>query len=49
MEKLKEWYGKILARDFLASLREKNKMMLSKCTDALEEFCDKVYNFTNKA
>jgi DNA-binding transcriptional regulator PaaX len=50
LNKLKKWYEKIIARDFFeASLREKSKVMLSKCADVLEEFCDKVYDFTDRA
>lgn len=50
LEKLKEWYGKIAARDFFeASLREKSKMMLSKCADVLEGFCNKVYKLNDNA
>ena len=50
LKKLKEWYGKIMARDpFGAELRERSKAMVSKCSDILDEFCDKVYDFNNKA
>lgn len=50
LRKLKEWYEKIEARDFFeAPLREKAKTILSKCTDILEKFCDKVYDFNDKA
>lgn len=50
LNKLKLWYEKIAARDtFEASLNEKSKIMLSKCVEALEKFCDKVYEFTDKA
>ncbi|MCL4415661.1 MAG: chromate resistance protein ChrB [Actinobacteria bacterium] len=47
--KLKEWFEKILARDFFeAALSEKSKIMLSKCADSLEEFCDKVYDHNDR-
>lgn len=50
LNKLKLWYEKIAARDtFGAPLNEKSKIMLSKCVEALEKFCDKVYEFTDKA
>jgi len=50
LRKLKEWYEKIEARDFFgAPLKEKSKAMLSKCEDILENFCDKVYAFNDKA
>ena len=49
LNKLKKWYEIILTRDtFGATLNEKSKIMLSKCAKALDEFCDKVYQFTNK-
>ena len=48
LNKLKEWYKKISARDFFdASLKEKCKITLTKCTDALENFCNKVYDFAD--
>ena len=48
--KLKKWYEKIVARDFFeASLREKTKVILSQCEDVLEKFCDKVYDFGDRA
>lgn len=50
LNKLKKWYEKIAARDFFeASLREKSKTILSGCTEVLEEFCDKVYDYNDKA
>lgn len=49
LRKLKEWYGKIEARDFFeAPLREKSNTLLSKCADILENFCDKVYDYNDK-
>ena len=48
--KLKHWYEKIAARDtFGAPLQEKAKLTLAKCTEALDGFCDKVYEFNDKA
>jgi len=50
LNKLKQWYEKIIARDsFAASHREKAKLVLSKCAEALDGFCDKVYEFNEKA
>ena len=50
LNKLKLWYEKIAARDtFGAPSNEKSKIMLSKCVEALEKFCDMVYEFTDKA
>jgi uncharacterized protein YrzB (UPF0473 family) len=50
LSKLKQWYEKITARDsFGAPLQEKAKLMLSKCTEDLDGFCDKVYEFNEKA
>jgi CRISPR/Cas system-associated endoribonuclease Cas2 len=49
LDKLKQWYAKIETRDtFGASLKETSKTTLSKCAEALEKFCDKVYEFTDK-
>lgn len=49
LDKLKQWHEKIAARDpFGASLQEKAKLTLSKCTQALDGFCDKVYEFNEK-
>ena len=46
--KLKQWYVKIKARDtFGASLCDKSSALLTKCEEALETFCDKVYEFSN--
>jgi hypothetical protein len=50
LNKLKQWYEKITARDsFDAPLQEKAKLMLSKCAESLNGFCDKVYEFNEKA
>ncbi len=50
LNKLKQWFAKIETRDtFGASLKETSKATLSKCTEELEKFCDKVYQFTDKA
>jgi DNA-binding transcriptional regulator PaaX len=49
MNKLQEWFTKISARDsFIAPLKEKAKSTLSKCTEALDDFCEKVYEFNDK-
>lgn len=46
LNKLKQWYEKIAARDaFGASLQEKAQSALNKCTDLLDGFCEKVYEF----
>ena len=48
--KLKQWYNIIAARDIFGSpLREKAESMLSKCTELLDGFCDKVYEFNEKS
>lgn len=50
LNKLKQWYEKIATRDaFSAPLQEKSKLILSKCSEALDGFCDKVYEFNEKA
>jgi len=50
IDKLKEWYKKIAARDFFgASLREQSKDMLLQCEAVLEGFCNRVYDFTDNA
>lgn len=50
LDKLRQWYGKIVARDtFCSPLREKAELMLSKCTELLDGFCDKVYEFNEKS
>lgn len=50
LDKLKQWYEKIAARDsFGAPLQKKAESTLSKCTEALDGFCDKVYEFNEKA
>lgn len=49
LDKLRQWYEKIAARDsFGAPLQEKSKLALSKCTDALEGFCNSVYEFNER-
>lgn len=46
LNKLKEWFGKISARDcFIASLREESTMALVKCEELLEKFCGAVYAY----
>ncbi|WP_332237148.1 Chromate resistance protein ChrB [Sporolactobacillus sp. KGMB 08714] len=50
LNKLKQWYAKIVARDtFEAPLKETSKTTLLKCAEALEKFCDKVYKFTDRS
>lgn len=50
LSKLKQWYEKIAARDTFGSpLQEKAKSMLVKCTELLDGFCDKVYEFNDRA
>jgi CRISPR/Cas system-associated endoribonuclease Cas2 len=50
LDKLKQWYKKITARDTFGSpLREKAESMLSKCAELLDGFCDKVYEFNEKS
>nr|WP_255575549.1 Chromate resistance protein ChrB [Caproiciproducens faecalis] len=50
LNKLKQWYEKIAARDSFGSpLQEKAESMLAKCADILDGFCDKVYEFNEKA
>lgn len=50
LSKLKQWHEKIMARDsFSASYGEKAKGMLLKCAEALDGFCEKVYEFNEKA
>lgn len=49
LDKLKQWYSKIMARDtFGASLREASGTSLLKCAEMLDKFCDKVYEFANQ-
>lgn len=49
LNKLKEWFGKISARDtFNASLGEKAHSTLDECARVLEVFCDKVYEFNEE-
>lgn len=49
VSKLKQWYEKIAARDsFGAPLKEKAKIILSKCVEMLDDFCEKVYEFNDK-
>ena len=50
LNKLKQWFVKIETRDtFGSSLKETAKTTLAGCAEALEKFCDKVYEFTDKA
>lgn len=50
LNKLRQWYEKIAARDSFGSpLQEKAISMLLKCTELLDDFCDKVYEFNDKA
>lgn len=50
LDKLKQWYGKIAARDiFCSPLRGKAESMLSKCAELLDGFCDRVYEFNEKS
>lgn len=50
LNKLKVWYQKIAARDiFQASLNETSQRRLSQCAEALERFCDKVYEAAGQA
>lgn len=50
LDKLKQWHRKIAARDTFGSpLREKAELMLSKCSELLDGFCDKVYEFNEKS
>ena len=50
LEKLRQWYLKIEARDsFGAPLQEKARLMLAECAKALDLFCETVYEFTQKA
>jgi DNA-binding transcriptional regulator PaaX len=49
LNKLREWYEKISARDFFGSpLKKRSGEVLLKCADVLEGFCDKVYEYTEK-
>lgn len=46
LEKLKQWYEKIAVRDaFGAGLRERSQEALARCEEALEGFCDRVYEY----
>ena len=46
LEKLNQWYEKIAARDaFGAGLREPSQETLTRCQEALESFCDRVYEY----
>lgn len=46
LEKLRQWYEKIAARDTPASaLGEKARSMLAKCKELLDDFGDRVYAF----
>lgn len=50
LNKLKQWYAKIAARDaFGAPLQEAAQSTLSECAAALDGFCDKVYEFNEQA
>ena len=50
LNKLKQWYEKIAARDiFCSPLRVKAESMLSKCAELLDGFCDRVYEFNEKS
>lgn len=50
LNKLKQWYEKIVARDIFGSpLREKADSMLLKCTELLDGFCERVYEFNEKS
>lgn len=50
LRKLEQWYDKIAARDALhASLAEEAKSTLIKCAESLDLFCDKVYEYNEKA
>ena len=49
LEKLKNWYKIILARDSCAAqLQEKSKLVLSKCAEVLEAFSEQVYQFNEE-
>lgn len=49
LSKLRQWYEKILARDtFGAPLSDKAASVLEKCADALDGFCEKVYESTER-
>lgn len=49
LNKLKEWYEKISARDtFFAPLKEKSKLELMKCAESFDQFCNKVYDFNDE-
>ena len=48
--KLKQWYEKIKLRDaFGAPLGKQAEAALSKCGELLDDFCEKVYQFNEKA
>lgn len=50
LRKLEQWYEKIAARDILRSpLQEKAKSTLVKCSAVFDDFCDKVYEYNEKA
>jgi uncharacterized protein YdbL (DUF1318 family) len=47
--KLQNWFGLISSRDvFCAPLREDSASMLKECVAALDDFCDKVYEVTER-
>lgn len=48
--KLKQWYEKIARRDSFGSpLQGRASSMLKECTERLDDFCDRVYEFNDKA
>jgi hypothetical protein len=50
LRKLEQWYEKISARDsFSAPLQEQAKSALTKCAEVLDLFCDRVYEYNEKA
>lgn len=50
LNKLKQWYKKIAARDtFSSPLQGTSKAALAKCEDLLDDFCNKVYEFNDEA
>lgn len=50
LNKLMQWYAKVCVRDtFQAPLRGKTKTVLEECTEALDRFCDRVYEYNDKA
>ncbi|MEW6065756.1 ChrB domain-containing protein [Desulforamulus profundi] len=50
LEKLKKWYKKLVARDFLnASLQQKAGELIMKCREQLDEFSDLVFGLEDNA